>query len=158
MYANKETAPTLGRYRECWTIYRGSGFLAVLWFGSSPIPPLLSRHKLGRRHTGRLRKRDNLLTGKGGKGVGGAKWHGRKKAWSSMYKYKYKYCILYSYQGSWTGLRVCLKERVHERSFAQSLLPHHHQVQPESLSKHINIISCLNINSWWNNINIISFL
>jgi hypothetical protein len=34
-----------------------------LWFGSSPTPPV---SKLNRRHTVRLRKRDNLLTGEGG--------------------------------------------------------------------------------------------
>ncbi len=50
-------------------IYRWPGFLAVVWFVSShPFPPS-SFSKLDRRHTGRLRKRDNLLTGRG-KGVG----------------------------------------------------------------------------------------
>jgi len=29
--------------REFWIIYRGPGFLAVVWFGSSPPPPPLSR-------------------------------------------------------------------------------------------------------------------
>jgi hypothetical protein len=53
--------------REYWMVYRGSGFLSVVWdFAlrpppSSPFPV----SKLGRRHTGRLRKRDNLLTGEG---------------------------------------------------------------------------------------------
>ncbi len=45
-------------------IYRGPDFLTVVWFGSSPTlspPPSLDW-----RHTGRLRKRDNLLTGAGG--------------------------------------------------------------------------------------------
>jgi hypothetical protein len=50
-------------------IYRGSGSLAVVWFGSSPTPPV-SKLNRRRRHTVRLRKRDNLLTGEGGgKGV-----------------------------------------------------------------------------------------
>ncbi len=48
--------------------YRGPDFLAVGWSGSSPIPTLLS---LERRHTGRLRKWDNLLTGKSGWGIDG---------------------------------------------------------------------------------------
>jgi hypothetical protein len=45
-------------------IYRGPGFLAIVWFGSSPT---LS-DDLDRRHTRRPRKRDNLLTGEGGRG------------------------------------------------------------------------------------------
>jgi hypothetical protein len=42
--------------------------LAVVWCGSSPAPPLRSVSSTG-GHTGRLRKRDNLLTG-GGRGRG----------------------------------------------------------------------------------------
>jgi hypothetical protein len=38
-------------------------FLRSYDFGSTPAPSPVS--KLDRRHTGRLRKRDNLLTGKG---------------------------------------------------------------------------------------------
>ncbi len=50
-------------------IYGGPGFLAVLWFGSSPTPsPLSSQYH--RRQTAELRKIDNLLTGEGGAGVG----------------------------------------------------------------------------------------
>ncbi len=30
---------SLGRSRDCWMIYRGPCFLAVVWFGSSPPPP-----------------------------------------------------------------------------------------------------------------------
>ncbi len=53
--------------REYWMIHRGPGFLAVVWFGSSPpaLPPFPLR-KLGLRHTGGLRKRDNWLIGEGG--------------------------------------------------------------------------------------------
>ncbi len=57
--------------REYWMIYRGPGFLAVVWFGSSPTPlphPPSSLSKLNRQHTGRLRKKDKLLTGEGGRG------------------------------------------------------------------------------------------
>ncbi len=68
--------------REYWMLYRvfrGPGYLAVFWFGSSPIPspPL----PLDRRHTGRLRKRDDLLTWEG-EGVGDT--YDRKKSWSSI--------------------------------------------------------------------------
>ncbi len=55
--------------REYWMIYRLSGFLAIVRIGSSvstctPSPV----RKLDRRHTERLRKRDNLLIGEGGMG------------------------------------------------------------------------------------------
>jgi hypothetical protein len=41
--------------------------------------------KLDRRHTGRLRKRDNLLTREGAEGdVRGAELYDRKRAWSSI--------------------------------------------------------------------------
>ncbi len=33
-------------YRECWNIYRGPGFLAVVWFGSSPTLSPLSRRQV----------------------------------------------------------------------------------------------------------------
>ncbi len=58
--------------------YRETGLLSTIWFGSSPPPPV---SKLERRHTGRLRKRDNLLTGEGG-GWGGVKSY--ERAWSSI--------------------------------------------------------------------------
>jgi hypothetical protein len=50
-------------------IYRGPGFLAVVSFGSSPTPspPLPSVNSTG--DTGRPRKINNLLAGKG-EGVG----------------------------------------------------------------------------------------
>jgi hypothetical protein len=66
-------------------IYRGSGFLAVVLFGSSPtLFPSLSRilYRLDRRHTGKLRKINNLIKGeKGEGGGGGAKSYDSKKAW-----------------------------------------------------------------------------
>jgi hypothetical protein len=50
--------------------YRGSGlFLAVILFGSSSTPSLAPLPSVSStvdmRHTGRLRKRDNLLRGEG---------------------------------------------------------------------------------------------
>ncbi len=39
---------------------------------------------IDRRHTGRMRKRDNLLTEKGGGGGGGAKSCDGEKAWTSI--------------------------------------------------------------------------
>ncbi len=40
----------------------GPGFLTVVWFGSCPTPSPSPVSKLNRPHTGRMRKRDNLLT------------------------------------------------------------------------------------------------
>ncbi len=55
-------------YREYWMVCIGPGFLAVVWFGSSPtLPPV---GKLNRRHTERLRKRNNLLKEKRGYRMG----------------------------------------------------------------------------------------
>ncbi len=73
--------------REDWMIYRGPGFLAAVWFGSSPTPylPPSTVSKLDRRHTGRLRKRDNLLGG----GGGGKKGFGRgAESYESLVLYK----------------------------------------------------------------------
>ncbi len=57
---------------EYWLFCRGPGFLAVVWFGSSPS--LSSVSKLDRRHTGSLRKRDNLLTREGEGGSQIIRW------------------------------------------------------------------------------------
>jgi hypothetical protein len=57
-----------GRTRGYRMLYRGPGFLAVVRFVSTPPPSPLSLSKLGRQHTERQRKRDNLLTVEGGKG------------------------------------------------------------------------------------------
>ncbi len=56
--------------REYWMVYRGPGFLAVIWVGSSPTPPPSPVSKLERRRTGRLRKRAKLPTEEGGKRAG----------------------------------------------------------------------------------------
>jgi hypothetical protein len=39
--------------------------------------------EIDQQHTGKMRKRDNLLTEKGGRGGGGAQSYDGKKAWSS---------------------------------------------------------------------------
>ncbi len=87
-----------GLYREYWTIYGGPGFLAVVWFASSPTPPPPPLSKLDKRHTARLRKRDNLLTGEGG-------WSRRPPESLVLYKtsntlwisHKYAHAVLSTY-------------------------------------------------------------
>jgi hypothetical protein len=64
---------------EYWIIYRGAGFLTVIWLGFFPPPSLPSVCS----KEGRLRKRDILLTGQGGGCGGGAKSYDGEKAWSS---------------------------------------------------------------------------
>ncbi len=66
--------------REYWMIYRLQGFLAVVWFGSSPhhLPPSPAS-MLDQLHTGELRKRDNLLTKSQI-----TKLNDSEKAWSSL--------------------------------------------------------------------------
>ncbi len=54
---------------EYWTIYRGPGFSRSYGLARPLLPPSLVS-KLDRRHTGRLRKRKNLLTGEGGGRLG----------------------------------------------------------------------------------------
>jgi hypothetical protein len=52
----------------------------MIWLIPHSLP--FSQSKLDRRHTGRLRKRDNKLTGDGG--GGGDKSYVAEKAWSSI--------------------------------------------------------------------------
>jgi len=65
-------------------IYGEIGFLAVvslLALPPPPPPPHSPISKLDRRHTGRLRKRDNLLSEEGG---GEARSYDGEKAWYSI--------------------------------------------------------------------------
>jgi hypothetical protein len=55
---------------------------SMIWLLGHLLPPS-PVSKLDRQHAGRLRKRDNLLTG-GGRGGRGAESHDRRKAWSSI--------------------------------------------------------------------------
>jgi hypothetical protein len=66
-------------------IYRGPAFLAFVLFVSLPTPFCPSPvSKLDRRHTGRLRKRDNLLTGEEEGVRGEAELYESERAWSSV--------------------------------------------------------------------------
>ncbi len=67
----------------------------MIWLLAHPPPPS-TVSKLDRRHTGRMRKRDNLLTWKGG-GEGEEPNH--KKAWSSR-NYSIFSAVNYSFTGA----------------------------------------------------------
>ncbi len=54
----------------------------MIWLLPHPSPPLVSN--FDRRHAGRQKKRDNLLTGEGGVGGRGANSCDGDKAWSSI--------------------------------------------------------------------------
>ena len=71
---------------EYWMIYWGPGFLAVVWFDSSPtsLPPSPVRN-LSLFLSLLMCRRWSLLTGGGGRSEGGAKSYDREKAWSSIY-------------------------------------------------------------------------
>jgi hypothetical protein len=68
-YSRLDTYPikTWVTTSEYCMIYKGPGFLAVARFGSSPLPPPppSSQSSVSKRHTGRLRKRVNLLMEEG---------------------------------------------------------------------------------------------
>jgi hypothetical protein len=65
-------------------IRRRQDFLGIVDdLAPSHLPPL-PVGKLDQRHTGRLRKRDNLLMGEWGGGVRGAKSYHNEKTWSSI--------------------------------------------------------------------------
>ncbi len=84
--------------RVYWMIYRGPKLSRrrKIWL----LPNLLCcLYKLARRHTGRLRKRDNLLTGEGEGGGGGAKSYDGEKAW-----YSKKHALLSGYLNCINGL------------------------------------------------------
>jgi hypothetical protein len=94
------TGNTVNYSQRVLMIYRGAGFLTVVWFGSSLTPPPLhpsTVSKLDRQHTGRLWTRDNLLTRRGG----GAKLYDRKKARSSI-----SHWILCVYNQSFTFTNI----------------------------------------------------
>jgi hypothetical protein len=59
---------------------RLSRFHTIRLHAPPPLPPV---SKLDRRHTGRLRKRENLLT-RGGGGGRGDEPYARRKAWDSI--------------------------------------------------------------------------
>jgi hypothetical protein len=63
--------------RVHWIIYRGPGFLAVVWFGSSPTPSPVS--KLSPYLSFLVCRRSSLLTVEGG-----AKSYDGEEAWSSI--------------------------------------------------------------------------
>jgi len=69
--------------REYWII-ENQAFSPSYALAPPPPSPPSPVSKLGQRHTGRLRKRDNLLTVKGARGGGGAKSYDGEKASSVL--------------------------------------------------------------------------
>ncbi len=69
---------------EYWTIYRWPGFLAVVWFGSTPTPsPLLSASSTG--DTQETEKERQFADGRFGKGMGVEPKHTTaRKHWPSI--------------------------------------------------------------------------
>ncbi len=68
--------------REYWIIYRGPGFLAVVWLAPPP-PPLTSISSTGDTYRKTERERQLFDRRVGGGGVG-AKSYDSKNAWSSI--------------------------------------------------------------------------
>ncbi len=87
---------------EYWIINRGQCFLAgrMIWLFGHPLSPSLVS-KLGRRHTGRLRKRDNLADGRGGG------WRGR--AWSRIIRPQESLVLYKSFNTLWPAVysKIC---------------------------------------------------
>ncbi len=78
--------------RDHWMDCKGPGFLAVVWsyvLAPSPLPPPSPARKLDWRNRGRLRKRDNLLTGaRCGEGRRKVPNHATARpAWSSIIRW-----------------------------------------------------------------------
>jgi hypothetical protein len=71
-------------YREYWMICRGPGFLAVVWFGSSPTSPFLLPSVISTGGAQKEWERETTAGVKGGRGGGGAKSYDDEKAWSSI--------------------------------------------------------------------------
>jgi hypothetical protein len=79
---------------------------------SATYPPNLVS-KLVRRHTGRLSKRDNLLTaGEGGGGGQGAESYDQKKAWSAL-NHQYSLVSAKSPMGEIPSVRQLLQSATH---------------------------------------------
>ncbi len=98
------------------TIYRAPGFLAVVWFGSSPTPSSSPVSKLNWRHRGRLKKWANLLTGEEWKGVGEESIHNARPQESlALYKLfntlccsrSSSVCLLCPSWVRWVGVGAC---------------------------------------------------
>jgi hypothetical protein len=74
--------------REDWMIYRGLGFLTVLWFGSTPAPPPLSQQQIPSLSQSSCVSPVHLTDGRGGggeeAGVEPSHTTGRMKTWASI--------------------------------------------------------------------------
>ncbi len=76
----------MGYFREYWMLYRGPGFLADAWFGSSPIPSAHSPViKLFLFISLPVCHRTSLLSGEGRRGWWRSQIIDCEKAWSSLH-------------------------------------------------------------------------
>ncbi len=96
--------------RGYWIIYRRPGFLAIVPLSPSHPSPV---SKVDFRHTRRLRKRDNLLTGgRGGSGEGANSYRGEKslvlyKSFNTLWVKVYPYTIYDKWNRFTTVLLRC---------------------------------------------------
>jgi hypothetical protein len=75
----------IGHPRKYITIYRGSGFLAIVWFGSSPTPsPHLPSASCLSFSDSCVSPVDWVVHTDGGEWGGGAQSYDDEKAWSSL--------------------------------------------------------------------------
>ncbi len=88
---------------EHWMIHGGPGFSRrrMIWLLPHPPPSPSPVSKIDHRQTGRLRRRDNLLTWEGGGGEWGAKSNDGEETWFSINHLKL------------SGPTQCLSELIH---------------------------------------------
>jgi hypothetical protein len=76
-----QSVPPPPLFSNVWLVFPRLYRCRVIWLLPHPLSPPNTVSKHARRHTGRLRKRDNVLTGE--EGGGGAKSYDGEKFWSS---------------------------------------------------------------------------
>ncbi len=89
--------------KEYWMIYRGTGFLATYNLAPPhPFPAPSPISKLDRRHTGKVRKRENMLTGEDRGGWGR----------SQIIRWRESLVLYKLFKTLWCGRFFCVKSTV----------------------------------------------